>query len=60
VDPRAVPYPKRRMMPAIHSPSKFWLVITTMPRFFQKSVAGRIRPCQKAKMGRFPDATTDS
>src|SRR5262249_26512200 len=32
VDPRAVPYPKRSMMPAIHSPSKFSLVMTTMPR----------------------------
>ncbi len=32
VDPRAVPKPKRSMIPAIHSPSKFWLVITTMPR----------------------------
>jgi hypothetical protein len=32
VEPRAVPYPKRSMMPAIHSPSKFSLVITTMPR----------------------------
>jgi hypothetical protein len=31
--------------------------MTTMPRFFQKSVAGRIRPCQNAKMGCFPEAT---
>jgi hypothetical protein len=31
-DPRAVPYPKRRMIRAIHSPSKFRLVITTIPR----------------------------
>ena len=32
VDPREVPYPKRSMMRAIHSPSKFSLIITTMPR----------------------------
>jgi hypothetical protein len=31
-DPRAVPKPKRSMMRAIHSPSKFSLVMTTMPR----------------------------
>ena len=48
------------MIPAIHSPSKFWLVMTTMPRFFQNSVAGRMRPCQNAKMGGLPDATIDS
>jgi len=48
------------MMPAIHSPSKFWLVMTTMPRSFQKSVAGRMRPCQNAKIGCLPAATMDS
>jgi hypothetical protein len=34
--------------------------MTTMPRFFQKSVAGRIRPCQKAKIGCLPDETIAS
>jgi hypothetical protein len=48
------------MTPAIHSPSKFRLVMTTMRRFFQNSVAGRIRPCQNAKIGCRPDATTAS
>jgi len=47
-------------MPAIHSPSKFRLVMTTMPRFRQKRVAGRMRPCQNAKIGGFPEATLDS
>jgi hypothetical protein len=45
------------MILAIHSPSKFWLVMTTIPLFFQKSVAGRMRPCQNAKIGWRPDAT---
>ena len=54
VDPRAVPYPNRSMMRAIHSPSKFALVITTMPRRRQKYVAARMRPCQKAKIGGWP------
>jgi hypothetical protein len=45
------------MIPAIHSPSKFWLVMTTMPRSRQKSVAGRMRPCQKAKIGCRPAPT---
>ena len=31
-DPRAVPYPNRSMIRAIHSPSKFSLVMTTIPR----------------------------
>jgi hypothetical protein len=31
-----------------------------MPRFFQKSVAGRMRPCQKAKIGWRPAAAIDS
>ena len=44
------------MMPAIHSPSKFWLVITTICLSRQKSVAGRIRPCQNAKIGCLPEA----
>jgi hypothetical protein len=35
VDPRAVPKPNRRMIRAIHSPSKFSLVMTTNPRRFQ-------------------------
>jgi hypothetical protein len=48
------------MMPAIHSPSKFWLVMTTMPRCFQKRVAGRMRPCQNAKIGWRPAATIAS
>ena len=60
LEPRAVPYPKRPMIPAIHSPSKFWLVMTMMPRCFQNRVAGRIRPCQNAKIGGFPAATIDS
>ena len=31
-EPREVPKPNRSMMRAIHSPSKFSLVMTTMPR----------------------------
>ena len=48
------------MMRAIHSPSKFRLVMTTMPRPRQKYVAGRMRPCQKAKTGWRPRATMAS
>ena len=32
LEPRAVPNPNRSMIRAIHSPSKFSLVMTTMPR----------------------------
>ena len=32
IEPRAVPKPKRCRIFAIHSPSKFWLVMTTTPR----------------------------
>jgi hypothetical protein len=60
VEPRAVPYPNRWMIRAIHSPSKFWLVMTTIRLSFQNRVAGRMRPCQNAKIGCLPEATTVS
>jgi hypothetical protein len=55
-----VPYPNRWMIRAIHSPSKFWLVMTTIRLSFQNRVAGRMRPCQNAKIGCLPEATTVS
>jgi hypothetical protein len=48
------------MMRAIHSPSKFSLVITTMPRRWKYKVPDRIRPCQNAMIGWRPDAHTAS
>ena len=51
VDPRAVPYPKRRMIRAIHSPSKFSLVMTMIRGRGSRASPARIRPCQKAKIG---------
>src|SRR5690349_19255702 len=41
------------MMRAMYSPSKFWLAITTMPRFLQNHVAGKISQCQKANIKLF-------
>ena len=48
------------MMRAIHSPSKFSLVMTTMPRFRKYRDSGRMRPCQKLTMYGRPDAVTAS
>jgi hypothetical protein len=60
LDPRAVPYPNRSMIRAIHSPSKFSLVITMIPRSRNHIIPGRMRPCQKQKMGGRPERSTAS
>ena len=59
-DPRTTEKPNRSMMREIHSPSKFSLVMTTIWRSRQKRVAGRMRPCQKVRMGCCPAATSRS
>jgi hypothetical protein len=43
------------MIRAIHSPSKFSLVMTMMPRCRKWTVPWRIRPCQNAWMPRPPE-----
>jgi hypothetical protein len=48
--------PKCSRIRAVHWPSKFALVMATMPRRRKYQAAGRMRPCQKAMIGWRPEA----
>ena len=48
--PCAVPNPRRSITRRVHWPSKFTVFSTTIPRFRQIQIAGKMQRCQKAPM----------
>jgi hypothetical protein len=53
--PCAVPNPSRSITRRVHCPSKFTVFITTIPRFLQIQIAGKMLRCQNAPIPGSPE-----